>query len=351
MRPIPAFALMILAACGTEAAAQTTQDRQRRIDDLLAGNFRWTVSPPLVAPVGRPEDPCYSVKDPTFVREQDKWHLFCTIRSVKRSHQIEYLSFADWTTADPAARHVMTLSDGYYCAPQVFYFEPHRKWYMILQVSEPTGRPLLAPAFSTTEDVADVGSWTKPVPLYGKHPEVVEAWIDFWVICDDASAHLFFTSNNGLMWRASTALKNFPHGWDEPRVVLRGDIFEASCTYKLKGMDKYLTIIEAEAHNRPDGWRYYKAYLADRLDGEWKPLADTWEKPFAGPTNIRFGGAKKWTDSISHGELLRASNDQNLEVDPADLRFIFQGVLEPDRRGKKYGEIPWRLGMLERSER
>src|SRR2546423_15447013 len=98
--------------------------------DILSGDFRWTVSPPLVAPVERPEDPCFSVKDPTVVRYNDHWHLFCTIRSEKRSHQIEYLSFADWKDANQAQRHVLKLSDGYFCAPQVFYFEPQRKWYM-----------------------------------------------------------------------------------------------------------------------------------------------------------------------------------------------------------------------------
>ena len=50
---------------------------------------------------------------------------------------------------------------------------------------------------------------------------------------------------------------------------------------------------------------------------------------------------------VSHGELLRAGSDEKLEVDPANLRFLFQGVLEKDRQGKGYGEIPWKLGLLE----
>jgi hypothetical protein len=36
-----------------------------------------------------------------------------------------------------------------------------------------------------------------------------------------------------------------------------------------------------------------------------------------------------------------------LEVDPARMRFLFQGVLERDRDGKPYGQIPWKLGLLE----
>src|SRR4051812_31617187 len=319
-------------------------------DPLRSGNFRWTVSPPLVAPADRPQDPCYSVKDPSVVRYGDRRHLFCTIRSEKRSHQIEYSSFADWKDANAAPRHVMKLSDGYFCAPQVFRFEPQRKWYMILQVNDPMRKVQLQPAYSTTDNIADPGSWSKPVLLFkDKHPQSISAWIDFWVICDGRKAHLFFTSNNGLLWRAETTLENFPSGWTEPSVVIRGDIFEASCTYKLKGRDQYLTIVEAVA-TRDRGWRYYKAYLADSLGGQWKPLADTWEKPFAGPVNINFAGGAKWTESISHGELLRSGYDQRLEVDPTNLRFLFQGVLEKDRAGKPYGQIPWRLGMLEQTK-
>jgi hypothetical protein len=315
----------------------------------LPDRFRWTSSPPLVAPVERPGDPCFSVKDPTVVRYNGRWHLFCTIRSEKRTHQIEYLSFADWKHADAAPRHVLAISDGYFCAPQVFWFEPHRKWYMVLQVADPSRKVGLQPAFSTTETIDDPGSWSKPTLLYrDKHPENITGWIDFWVICDETKAHLFFTSNNGLMWRAETSLANFPHGWTEPKVVLKGDIFEASCTYRLKGSGKYLTIVEAET-SRAGGWRYYKAYLADALDGEWKPLADSWEKPFAGPANVSFGG-EKWSESVSHGELIRPGHDQTLEVDPDNLRFLYQGVLEKDRKGKAYGRIPWRLGMLEQGK-
>lgn len=39
--------------------------------------------------------------------------------------------------------------------------------------------------------------------------------------------------------------------------------------------------------------------------------------------------------------------DPCFEVDPADLRMLFQGVTDRARAGKPYGQIPWRLGMLE----
>ena len=160
-------------------------------------------------------------------------------------------------------------------------------------------------------------------------------------ICDAEKAHLFYTSLNGRMWRVETALAEFPRGWSEPKLALRGDIFEASHTYRLKGMDKYLTIIEE------NGRRYYKAYLADRLDGEWTPVADTAEKPFAGWKNIRPAcGVEPWTDNVSHGELIRDGYDQTLTVDPANLRLVFQGMLDKHKAGKGYGRSPWRIGML-----
>jgi hypothetical protein len=314
----------------------------RAMEALGTGRLRWEVGPPLVAPAVRADDPCVSVKDPTIVQYAGRWHLFCTIRSRVRSHQIEYLSFADWGQANAAPRHVLTITNGYFCAPQVFYFTPHRKWYLVFQIADPTGKPRLQPAYATTDDVGNPQSWSKPTLLFDRHPENVKGWIDFWVICDNEHAHLFFTSLDGRMWRAQSSRQDFPHGWSIPTVVLTADIFEASHTYKLKGYDRYLTLVEAQRSGR----RYYKAYLASSLAGTWQPLADTHERPFASPVNA-VDRAEHWTDSFSHGELLRAGYDEYLEVDPDRLRFLFQGVSDADKAGKKYGEIPWRLGILE----
>jgi hypothetical protein len=370
-----------LLAAGTAVAA----------DPLTTGEFRWKSSGVIQSPVERTNDPCYSVKDPSIVRFDGRWHLFTTIRSIKSTHQIEYCSFVDWPEANTVKRHVLRgslarptnpltnaqpargravqipvsevrtivegLGDqtvvkpnsgtffetkGYFCAPQVFWFEPHAKWYMIYQANDKARKVALQPVFSTSTNIADGTRWTWPTFLYPSHPTNVESWIDFWVICDDTRAHLFFTSNNGKLWRAETKLADFPFGWSRPQVVLRGDIFEASCTYRLKGRNQFLTLIEAIGEK---GRRYYKAYLADQLDGEWKPLAATAEKPFASARNVEFDGAV-WSDSISHGELLRSGIDQRMEVDPDNLVFLYQGVSDARRAGKPYGQIPWQLGLL-----
>ena len=124
-------------------------------------------------------------------------------------------------------------------------------------------------------------------------------------------------------------------------VALNAEIFEASHTYHVKGVDKYLTVVEQK------GRRYFKAYVAETLDGDWKPLAATESKPFASWRNVQpAAGVMPWTDNISHGELIRDGVDQTLQVDPANWRFLFQGMLEKDKAQKWLWGFGWRLGLL-----
>jgi len=322
-------------AHGEEAAMAATDD------PLVTGEFRWTAGPALVSPAERPDDPCFSVKDPSIVYQGGRWHLFSTIRSRDRTHQIEYITFADWADAGRAEHRILIFHPGYFCAPQVFYFEPQQRWYLICQASDEAWDPKYCAAYSTTTDIADPDSWSPLKPL-GLHRVGDNAGLDFWVICDDENAYAFFTTLDGKLWREETALAQFPAGWSEPALAIEGDIFEAAHIYRLKGHDRYLALIEAQNGH---GWRYFKAYLADRLSGEWAPLADTADKSFASVANVVQEG-ERWTDCISHGELLRSGRDQRLEVDTGDLRFVFQGVLDRDRADLPYGQIPWRLGML-----
>jgi hypothetical protein len=348
---IVATALILTLTVSSSAAEDQTP-----ADKLLAGRFNWTISEPLVAPAPHPTDPRHAVKDPTVVRYNGKWHVFCTIRSKIHRPQIEYFSFADWQDANAATRYELGLAekipeairgkDKYLCAPQVFYFEPHKKWYLIYQmvIKLSDTQDKMVPGYSTTTTIDDPNSWSNPTPLCNRYPEWSKGGLDFWVICDEQNAYLFYTSLNGLMWRSEIPLADFPSGrWTPAKTVLEGDIFEASHIYRLKGMDKYLAVIEAEAHEKRR--RYQKAYVADSLDGKWVAVADTKEHPFAGPVNIKHTG-DHWTDSISHGEMLRAGYNQLLEVDPANLQYLFQGASDADIGDIGYGAIPWRHGIL-----
>lgn len=315
-----------------------------RGQEPIGADFRWRTGGPLIAarPMGGQD--WHAIKDPSVVFHLGRWHLFCTVRGTPRSHAIATLSFAEWADAPRAEPRLLTAHAGYFCAPQVFYFTPHRRWYLVCQAADPAwGDPPYRPAFATTERLEDPASWSALAPMFDAKPAEPAAWLDFWVICDERAAHLFFTSLDGKMWRCETTLDRFPRGWSAPVLALAGDVFEASHTYRLRGREAYLTLIEAQNGH---GWRYYKAYTATRLDGAWAPLAADRDRSFASLANVVQDGVR-WTDSISHVELVRAGNDEHLEIDPADLRVVFQGVTDAERTGKGYGDLPWRLGLLE----
>ena len=161
---------------------------------------------------------------------------------------------------------------------------------------------------------------------------------------------MFFPDDHGRIYRSRTRLGDFPHGFDEPVAILyepdHRDLFEGSCVYRIKGTDQFLLLVECIGK---DGPRYYRAFTADRLDGEWKPLpgADSEPTPFAGNANVStIDGSQLWTDGISHGELLREGHDETMTIDPDNLRLLYQslprGTQEPD-----YILLPYRLALLQ----
>ncbi|MBN1359306.1 MAG: hypothetical protein JW993_01885 [Sedimentisphaerales bacterium] len=97
--------------------------------------FRWSYGAPVVEAQAMGGWDWISVKDPSIVRYQGRWHLFCSVRGPQRSHAIVYLNFSDFGEANQAERHVLACHPGYFCAPQVFYYTPQRKWYLICQAS------------------------------------------------------------------------------------------------------------------------------------------------------------------------------------------------------------------------
>ncbi|QDU37187.1 Alpha-L-arabinofuranosidase C precursor [Maioricimonas rarisocia] len=315
-------------------------DTAMAADDLVPAQWEYTA--PLIEPEDRDSERSHAQKDPTVVFHDGLWHVFMTVKLQGRS-AIEHCSFARWEDANRSDRTILSISDSdYYCAPQVFYFTPHRKWYLIYQMGVP-GQKKMWVACSTTDDITDPQSWTQARPILDGGPDDPRevGGLDYWIICDDERAYLFFTSLDGRMWRMWTPISEFPNGFDHCQVALKDRIFEASHTYRLEGQDRYLTIIEQ------NGRRYFKAYVADRLDGPWTPIADSAKRPFASWHNIRpAAGVDRWTDNVSHGELIRAGSDERLVVDPDNLQFVFQGMLERDKSKRGYGAYSWRIGML-----
>jgi endo-1,4-beta-xylanase len=175
----------------------------------------------------------------------------------------------------------------------------------------------------------------------------VPAWIDFWVICDSTDCYLFFSGDDGSLYRSQTAIQNFPSGFSTPVLIMKAanafDLFEASNTYYMQGLNQYLTLNECIDGL---GRRYFRAFVANSLSGDWTPIptANTSAQPFFGINNVTFdSGVTPWTTDISHGEMLRAGYDETLTIDPTDLQYLYQGT---SSYPSGYINIPWQLGLL-----
>lgn len=310
----------------------------------LPSTFRWSSSGVLAGPKPDAQHPqALAIKDFSIVRHNNRWLTFATTASPSGWGLVQF-DFGDWSQAASASHSYLDnspMGPGYRAAPQVFYFAPQNLWYMVYQTGPPT--------YSTSTNPADPRSWSAPRTLISQEPAVVSqnkgdgTWIDFWVICDAGNCHLFFSDDNGHVYRAQTSLANFPNGFGNTRMVMsdsKFNLFEATNVYKVSGRDQYVLIQEAIGST---GRRYFRSYTSGSLTGTWTPLAATENEPFAGRANVTFPGGA-WTQDISHGELVRASNDQTLTIDPCRLQYVYQGM-DPGAGGD-YLRLPWRMGLL-----
>lgn len=306
--------------------------------------FQWTSSAPLILPQPDATHDTLAVKDPSVVYVNGSFHVFMTTSDSKGWH-IAYTRFSDWSEASAAPVTYLERSGigpGYHAAPQVFYFSPRHLWYLIFQGGDPM--------YSTTSTIDDPLSWSAARPFFDKIPEATKkilgknSWLDFWIICDEKKCYLFNSNDGGQLYRSETTISQFPNGFTNTAIALedsRDKLFEASMTYKVAGTGTYVTMVEAMG---PTG-RYFRSWTSDRLDGKWKPLADSQSDSFAGADNVKFDGAA-WSEGVSHGELVRAGFDQTLTVDFCKpLQFLYQGVA-PNSNVKEYYELPYRLGLL-----
>jgi len=272
--------------------------------------------------------------------------VYATTASTSGGWNLEYFSFTNWADASSATQYYLDSSgigSGYRAAPQVFYFAPTGLWYMVFQTGPPS--------YSTTSDPSDPTSWSAPKTFISSEPSVVTSnkgsggWIDFWVVCDSSNCYLFFSDDNGHLYRAQTTLANFPSGFGSTTLVMSDSqysLFEASNVYKLSGLNQYLLLVEAIGANG----RYFRSWTSSSLTGTWTALASTESAPFAGASNVSFNGSV-WTKDISHGEMVRSSNDQTLTIDPCHLQYVYQGR-DPSSSGT-YSQLPYKMGLITQS--
>ena len=318
----------------------------------VPASFAWSSTGPLLAPISDSNHNLVAVKDPSVVFYNDSWHVFTSTVDAGGNYNMAYFNFPDWDhTADATIYYLDQTAGlaGYHAAPQVFYFTPQNKWYLIYQSGPPQ--------YSTNLDnPGNPAAWSPPGNFYGSEPAIVTAnkgttggWLDFWIICDTANCYLFFSDDNGHWYRAQTTIADFPHGFGDPVIVLADDadphrLFEASNVYYMKGTNKYLAVIEG--FDADSGYkRYFRSWTADTLDGDWTPLQDTYAMPFASAANVTFTQQPAWTQNISHGELLRAGYDETLTIDTCNLQYLYQGY-DPAAPTNPYNGIPWRIGLL-----
>ena len=297
----------------------------------------WVVESPTLRPGPADRFDSVAVKDPSMVFFDGRWHVFFTAR-VRDEYTTGYVSAERLTDLDSAPRHqprqVRGSTSRYACAPQVFYFQPQRLWYLIYQTRDSNYQPV----YSTTKTIGDPHSWSKPVNLLDKDEGT--KWIDFWVICDPYRAYLFYTRGHRDVVVRTTPLERFPQGWGEGRQVFSG-VHEAVHVYKVTGHNRYHMIYELNT----DGRRSFGLAAADDLSGPWVKVTDR----YATGAQLRHSSDdQRWTDEVSHGEAIRAGYDQRLEYDPSNCRWLIQGLPQARHKGP-YPDLPWCLGIIRRT--
>jgi hypothetical protein len=268
----------------------------------LPSTLKWQSSAALVGVHPDARHDVVSVKDPTCQKYNGKYLIYCTvfIKSTK-AWSMQFIQFDDWSKADSVTPYFMDQTPefgGYKCAPELFYFEPQKLWYLIWQGGDPF--------YSTTTTPDDPKTWSTPKAFYPNGVPGNPNRLDYFPIADATNFYLFWTGDDGSVYRAKTTVANFPSGFGTPvKIKSLGTniIFEGSSHYKIKGTaNTYLHVVEGSGSTG----RVFSAWTSDGLEGEWKDYKVGAGSPFAGRNNVTYApGVKDWSDDVSHGELLR----------------------------------------------
>lgn len=278
-----------------------------------------------------------SVKDPSIVFYENAWHLFYTARG-NNEYTTGYVSAKSIETLNSAPRFQLDQIRGetrYGCAPQVFFFTPQNKWYLIYQNRDSNYQPV----FSTNAEITKPELWSPYKNLIQKDSN--KKWIDFWVMADDEKVYLFYTEAHGGVMVRSTSVHDFPNDWGKSKKVF-DNVHEAVHIYKVKGQKEFHMIYELNEK----GVRSFGLATSNKLDGGWKKVTDD----YATGNQLQYiDDTKVWTEMVSHGEVLRSAYDEKMEYEPKNCRWLIQGILKSELNDD-YPSLPWKLGIIQKEK-
>ena len=190
-------------------------------------------------------------------------------------------------------------------------------------------------------------------------------WIDFWVICNEHHAYLFYSGQNGSLFRLDCPLNTFPEGFSksQPKIALSQQdadnsgswkMFEAAHIYYVKKENRYLALLEGAYHHPvrtgdvDSRNRFIFGMTADSLNGKWERIEFEKDEFLAEAKNLfSEDGSRSHYTQVSHPELIRSGFNQKLEIENFDLTMVFQsfdGSEIPD--SYHYNELPWELALM-----
>lgn len=290
-------------------------------------NPSWNVDDPVIFHGQCLPYDYYAAKDPTIVYYNGKYLVYYTGANQSGGWQMCFTSATTIAGLKTAPRTYMSkIGESYFCAPELFYFEPQKLWYLVYQDGT------FGAAYSTSTNPADPNSWTGP-KSFGISGNM--GW-DYYIICDDQYAYMYNTPSDGSgkLFMRKTALASFPTGWSASTVAC-SNVFEASEVYKSLADGQYYLLVEAMI----DG-RSYELFTSSSAGGPWTLINNKW----ATKSNLTKYNGTKWTTNVSHGELIRAGYNQKLEINDINkVDFLIQGTT--DLSGD-YQKIKWDLGLI-----